>query len=146
MKIASLLLLLFLAGCAGSQSGAAYKRGETRGEMNVRMGVVEGVRRVMIEGTQSGVGAGAGAIVGGLAGSNVGRGKGATAGSVIGAVAGGVAGQALEENLSKKAGLEITVKLDNGQLVAITQEADVQFQPGERVRILSGQGVTRVSR
>jgi outer membrane lipoprotein SlyB len=64
---------------------------------------------------------------------------------VLGAVAGGVAGHALEERLTKNDGLEITVKLDSGQLLAITQEADEQFHPGERVRILSGQGATRVS-
>ena len=91
------------------------------------------------------VGALAGGIVGGVAGSNIGGGKGATIGTVLGAVAGGVAGQAIEEHASKKNGLEITVKLDGGQLVAITQEADEQFHPGERVRILSGRGTSRVS-
>ena len=56
---------LVLTGCAGSQSGSAYSRSQTRGEMHVRMGVVESVRNVTIEGTQSGVGAGAGAVDGG---------------------------------------------------------------------------------
>jgi outer membrane lipoprotein SlyB len=140
------LALTTLAGCAGSQSGSAYSRGQTRGEMNVRMGIVESVRPVKIEGTQSGVGAVAGGAIGGVAGSTVGQGKGSTIGSVVGAVLGGVAGQAIEERSTKKEGLEITVKLDSGQLIAITQEADEQFQTGDRVRILSGSGVTRVSR
>lgn len=138
------LAALALAGCA-SQSGSSYSRSQTRGEMTVRMGVVESVRQVTIEGTQSPVGAIAGGVVGGVAGSNIGGGKGSTIGSVLGAVAGGVAGHALEERLTKNDGLEITVKLDSGQLLAITQEADEQFHPGERVRILSGQGATRVS-
>jgi outer membrane lipoprotein SlyB len=47
--------------------------------------------------------------------------------------------------VTKKQGLEITVKLDNGELRAITQEADETFRPGERVRLLSGGGVTRVT-
>lgn len=136
---------LALAGCAGSQSGSSYTPSQARGEMTVRMGVVESVRQVTIEGEKSPVGALAGGIVGGVAGSNVGGGKGSTIGTVLGAVAGGVAGQAIEERVGKKAGLEITVKLDNGQLTAITQEADEQFHPGERVRILSGHGTTRVS-
>ena len=59
--------------------------------------------------------------------------------------AGGVAGAAVEEKATKKEGLEITVKLENGSYVAITQEADEEFKPGERVRILSGDGATRVS-
>jgi outer membrane lipoprotein SlyB len=136
---------VFLAGCAGSQSGSAYSRSQTRGEMQVRMGVVESVRTVTIEGTQSGVGAGAGAIVGGVAGSNIGHGRGSTVGSVLGAVVGGVAGQAIEERTSKKDGLEITIKLDSGHFIAVTQEADEQFRAGDKVRVLSGSGATRVS-
>ena len=141
----SAVVLLGLSACAGSQSGSAYSRSQTRGEMLVRMGVVESVRTVTIEGTQSGVGVVAGGVLGGIAGSNVGQGSGATAGAVLGAVLGGLAGQAIEEQGSKKAGLEITIKLDSGQIIAVTQEADEQFHPGERVRILSGDGVTRVS-
>ncbi|MDK9723627.1 MAG: glycine zipper 2TM domain-containing protein [Sterolibacteriaceae bacterium MAG5] len=136
--------MLALAGCA-SQSGSTYSRSQTRGEMTVRMGVVESVRQVTIEGTQSPVGAIAGGVVGGVAGSNIGGGKGSTIGSVLGAVAGGVAGQAIEEQATKKKGLEITIKLDGGQMIAVTQEADESFHPGERVRVLSGQGATRVS-
>ena len=64
---------------------------------------------------------------------------------ILGAVGGAVAGHAIEENVSKKAGLEITVKFDNGSMSAITQEADEQFHVGDRVRVLSGGGKTRVS-
>jgi outer membrane lipoprotein SlyB len=142
---AAILVILPLAGCAGSQSGGSYGRNQTRGEMSVRMGTVESVRQVTIEGTQSAVGTVAGGVIGGVAGSNVGKGKGSTIGSVLGAVAGGLAGQAIEEQATKKAGLEITIKLDNGQHIAVTQEADEQFHPGEHVRVLSGQGATRVS-
>lgn len=134
-----------LTGCASSQSGAAYSRSQTRGEMQVRLGVVESVRQVTIEGTQSGVGAVAGGVVGGIAGSNVGQGKGAAVGAVLGAVLGGLAGQAIEEQTSRKDGLEITITLDSGQMIAVTQEADEAFRPGDRVRVLSGDGVTRVS-
>jgi outer membrane lipoprotein SlyB len=141
----SAVALLGLSACAGSQSGSAYSRSQTRGEMLVRMGVVESVRTVTIEGTQSGVGAITGGVLGGIAGSNVGHGSGSTAGAVVGAVLGGLAGQAIEEQTSKKEGLEITIKLDSGQMIAVTQEADEQFHPGERVRILSGDGLTRVS-
>lgn len=56
---------------------------------------------------------------------------------MLGSVAGGVAGQAAEEVGTRKTRLEITVKLDGGKLVAITQEADEAFRPGERVRISS---------
>lgn len=137
--------MALLGGCASSMSGGAYSRPQARQAQEVRMGVVESVRPVKIEGTKSPVGAGAGAIVGGVAGSNIGSGKGSTVGAVLGAVAGGLAGAAIEEGVTHKEGLEITVRLDNGRMIAVTQEADEQFRAGERVRILSGGGVTRVT-
>lgn len=142
---ASALAVLMMAACASSDSGSTYSRSQARSEMHVRMGVVESVRRVTIEATRSGVGAVAGGAVGGVAGSEIGHGKGSTVGSILGAVAGGIAGQAIEDKVNKKDGLEITIKLDNGQLIAVTQEADEAFQVGERVRVLSGGGATRVS-
>jgi outer membrane lipoprotein SlyB len=138
--------LLIGSGCASrSNSGSVYTPGEAQREQTVRMGVVESVRQVTIEKAPSGVGAVAGGVVGGVAGGSVGGGRGSTITSVLGAVAGGLAGQAIEGGVGRKAGLEITVKLDNGELRAITQEADEPFKPGERVRLLSGTGVTRVS-
>ena len=138
--------LLVMGGCAGpSNSGGIYTPGQAQREQTVRMAVVEGVRQVTIEKAPSGVGAVAGGVVGGVAGSSVGGGKGSTITSILGAVAGGLAGQAIEGGVGRKAGLEITVKLDNGELRAITQEADEQFKPGDRVRLLSGTGVTRVT-
>ena len=136
---------VFIAGCASTSSGSVYSGGQARQEQTVRMGVVESVRQVIIEGIKSGVGTVAGGVVGGVAGSNVGGGKGSTIGTILGAVAGGLAGKAIEEGVSKKQGLEITVKLDNGEMRAITQDADENFRPGERVRLLSGGGVTRVT-
>lgn len=138
--------VLISAGCASSRSGEVYSRDQARQEQVVRMGVVEAVKPVQIEGTKTPVGGLAGAAVGGVAGSNVGGGKGQIIGGIIGAVAGGLAGAAAEEGLTRKQGLEITVRLDNGSLIAVVQEADQQFAPGDRVRVLSGHGATRVSR
>jgi outer membrane lipoprotein SlyB len=142
----ALVALLFVSGCASTSSGSVYSGAQARGEQTVRMGVVESVRQVTIEGSKSGVGALAGGAVGGVAGSNIGGGsRGSAIGTILGAVAGGVAGDAIEHGTTKKQGLEITVKLDNGELRAVTQDADEAFRPGERVRLLSGSGVTRVT-
>lgn len=148
MKTTALALtfILLLGGCASSLSGSTYSRDQARGEMSVRMGVVESVRQVQIEGTRSPVGSIAGGVIGGVAGRNMGGGSGSIVGSVVGAVAGGIAGSAIEEGVTRQTGLEITVKLDNGQFIAVTQAADEDFRPGERVRVLSGRGATRVSR
>jgi len=135
-----------ITGCASTSSGSVYSGGQARQEQTVRMGVVESVRQVSIEGSKSGVGTVAGGLVGGVAGSNVGGGsRGSAVGTILGAVAGGLAGNAIEQGTTKKQGLEITVKLDNGEFRAITQDADEAFRPGERVRLLSGGGVTRVT-
>ena len=147
-QLAALTLALVataLAGCTSSKSGSAYTRDQTRQEMVVRTGVVESVREVQIEGTKSGVGPAAGAVAGGVGGSHVGGGKGQIVGAVVGAVVGGLAGSAIEEGVTRKTGLEITVRLDNGQLTAIVQEGDEIFRAGDRVRLLSGAGGTRVT-
>lgn len=143
--IVALLVAALLGGCAGSLSGGSYSRSQAREEMTVRMGVVESVRNVAIEGEKGMAGTVAGAVLGGYAGSKIGAGRGSELAAVLGAVGGAVAGRALEEKVTSKQGLEITVKLDDGKLIAVTQEADEQFHPGERVRVLSGSGSTRVS-
>ena len=141
----ALITAAVLGGCASSQSGSAYERHQARQEMSVRLGVVESVRQVQLEGTKSPAGTVAGGALGGLAGSNIGHGRGSTAGAIVGVVIGAMAGSAVEEQITKKDGLEITVKLDSGELIAVTQEADEAFHPGERVRVLRGSGSSRVT-
>ncbi len=137
---------LVLSGCPASMSGGAYSRGQAREAQDVRLGYVESVRQVLIEGTKSGVGTVGGAALGGLAGSTIGKGRGQVAGAIGGAVLGGLAGSAIEENATRQPGLEITVQLDNGRMLAVTQAADEPFYPGDRVRVLIGyDGTTRVA-
>jgi len=142
---AAIAAVVLAAGCAQGLGGGSYTREEARREQNVRMGIVESVRPVQIEGTRSGVGPAAGAVIGGIAGSGVGQGRGSSVAAVIGGVAGGVAGQAIEQGATRRTGVEITVKLDNGELKAIVQEADETFRAGERVRILSDGRTSRVT-
>ncbi len=149
MRITRLITILalsaLLGACASSNSGSVYSRDEARKVQTVRTGVVESVRQVKLEGTKSPVGTVAGGVVGGVAGSTVGGGKGQAIATVLGAVVGGLAGSAAEEGFTRKDGIEITVKLDSGSMLAIVQEADERFNPGERVRVLESRGVTRVS-
>lgn len=143
--LAALAATAILAGCATSKSGDVYSRDEALREQTVRLATVESVRPVTIQGTRSGIGAAAGGIAGGVAGSGVGHGKGSTIAGVLGAVGGGVAGQALEEGATRKNGVEITVRLQNGELRAIVQEETDKFVAGQKVRLLTSGGVTRVS-
>jgi outer membrane lipoprotein SlyB len=143
--LASFAASVVLVGCASSKSGDVYSRDEALREQTVRLATVESVRPVTIQGTRSGIGAAAGGVVGGVAGSGVGHGKGSTIAGVLGAVGGGVAGQALEEGTTRKGGVEITVRLANGELRAIVQEETDKFVAGQKVRLLTSGGVTRVS-
>lgn len=144
--IVALALASVLAGCAyPPQSASVYHYYQTQNEQVVRTGTVESTRNVTIANPESGVGSMGGAALGGLAGSNIGSGTGQAAGVIAGAIAGGLLGQRVERSASDKAGIEITVRLDTGELVAITQTADELFRPGERVRLLSNGQTTRVT-
>lgn len=138
-------LALLLGGCAYHGGSADYRGYEARGEQSVRFGVVESVREVRIDPRETGVGTAAGAVLGGMAGSHVGRGSGEVAGAIGGAILGGILGQNVERSANERKGLELTVLLDSGKYVAVVQEADEAFRAGDRVRILSGRGSTRVT-
>ena len=145
IPLTALMALVILAGCASSNRGDVYSRGEARKEQTVRLATVESVRPVQIEGTRTPIGTVAGGALGGIAGSGVGGGRGSAAAAVLGAVGGGLAGAAIEEGVTRKQGVEITVRLENGELRAIVQEETDKFVAGQKVRLLSSGGVTRVS-
>ena len=145
--ILALALVTSLSGCVvAPHSASVYSGYQTQNEQTVRMAMVESIREVTITNRNTGTGAMTGAALGGIAaGSNVGGGNGSIAAGIVGAVAGGLVGQAVEANANNRKGFEITVKLDNGELRAITQEADEMFRVGERVRLLSAGRTTRVT-
>ncbi len=140
--------VVLLAGCAApGLGGGNYTRAQVRGEQTVRLGVVENVRDVAIDARDTGTGTLAGAAIGGLAGSTLGGGhKANAAGSIAGAVIGGIIGSAVEKDANDRKGVDVTVRLEGGKLIAVTQEKDEEFRVGDKVRILSGQGTTRVTR
>lgn len=147
-KYLAILAVLLLAACAPSQRGDVYQRGQALRAQTVELAVVETVRPVQIAGTNSGVGTVGGAAVGGIAGSTVGGGSRANAvGAIAGAIIGGVVGSAVEQSASQKPGVEVTVRLDSGRMIAVIQDdAGEAFRPGDRVRVLSDGVTTRVAR
>lgn len=142
-------LCLFMVACAQHRaqdpSATTYSRDQTLHVQQVEFGTVTSVRSVQIEGTQSGIGAAAGTVVGGVAGSGIGDGRGSTIAAVLGGVAGGVLGDKAENAVTKKAGLELTVQLDDGEMISVVQEAEETFRVGDRVRLLTSHGVARIS-
>lgn len=147
---AALVSSVAMSGCAyNSSSPDVYTASQAQREETVRMATVESVRGVKISsnnGQPSGLGAIGGGALGAVAGSAIGGGRGSILTGIVGGLAGAVAGNAVENTAAVKSGLEITVRLDNGDMRAITQTATGEvFQAGERVRLLSSGGVTRVT-
>jgi outer membrane lipoprotein SlyB len=144
---AVLSTVALLAGCANpSASSGVYTYGQAQREQIVRAGTVTGVRPIVIQrdGT-SGGGMLAGGALGGVAGNAVGGGTGRTIATVGGAILGALAGNAVENRVGKSSGLEITVRLDNGETRVVAQEADLPLSVGQRVQVISGAGPTRVA-
>jgi outer membrane lipoprotein SlyB len=77
----------------------------------------------------------------------MGGGKGSYVLAVIGALAGGLIGAAAEEGLTRTQGVEITVREDDGTLRAYVQQVEPNevFRVGERVRIMTVNGTSRVA-
>ncbi len=147
---ASLIGLASLQGCAYQSSAAdVYRGGQAQREAHIRFGVVESTRLVKIQ-NDNGQPSGLGTLGGGLAGAAIGSAFGGGHGSLITGVGGGIAGALVgnqaEQRFSTTDGVEITVRLDDGSLRAITQEVTREiFYAGDRVRLLTSQGVTRVT-
>lgn len=124
----------------------AVNRSEVGAMRNVESGTVRGVRSVTIQNDSRGVATATGAALGGIAGSTIGGGRRAnTAGAVAGAAAGGAVGNRMARGA--RSGVEVTVELESGRTIAVTQEGNVnQFRVGDRVQVSSDGRTTRVSR
>lgn len=139
-----------LASCAqDSLSGNVYSRDEARTVQSVHPGRVVALRPVKIEG-RSQTGALLGGVAGGLLGREIGGSRpGHTAGAIGGSLAGAAIGSHLEQSLSSRNGLEITVKLDKGDNVSIVQEVNPKqpwpFSIGDRVKVVYSGRSARVT-
>ncbi len=137
-------MILITSGCAPSTSGNVYSRSEVKTAQRARHGEVVYVREVAIEGT-SGLGTIAGGAMGYVLGSAVGGGSGKSIAKTGGAIAGAVAGGAAERAATTQRGLEITVEMENGELIVVVQGADEHFDVGDSVRVITrSDGTARV--
>jgi outer membrane lipoprotein SlyB len=135
--ITAVLLTVVMAGCTPkSMSGDVYSRERAQKVQTVEYGEVVEVRQVLIEGTKSGLGAVGGGALGGALGSGVGSGAGSTIAVVGGVIVGALAGGAAEEAATKTPGVEVTVRMDAGNTIALVQGVDPPVRAGDRVRIL----------
>jgi outer membrane lipoprotein SlyB len=139
--------LVALSGCSTQNVGGSdYTASQVRGEQTVQIGTVMGVHPVSIQGGGDNLfGTIAGGVAGAALGHVVGQGVGNMAATALGAMAGAGAGNAIEASGAKQNGVQVTIRLDSGYVVAVTQGADEKFTNGERVQVLGGAGATRVT-
>lgn len=143
--VIALAASLGLAGCVTqqpygvrnggyAQQGQRYDRGSNRCQ---QCGVVQDVQQVYVQKNSNGtLGAVLGAVAGGLLGNTVGKGDGRKAATVAGAVAGGVVGdQVGKRSGGSETAWQVSVRLDNGQYVTVTQRDDPGVRRGDYVEI-----------
>ncbi len=134
----SLISLIFMFGaCTQSRSSKVYTEDQALQGEDVESGVVENVEKVTLRKDGTIVGTVGGSVIGGIAGSTIGGGKGKTIATTAGVIIGGLLGSWLETAVTDRDALKLVVRLDSGEKLAIVQEADVPFKPGERVNVLT---------
>lgn len=149
--VATAAASLALAGCAslppaltGSYESSAhvYTPDQAQQVQRVQIGTVIDVQNVLIAAgaTETTTGSAVGAALGALTGGLGGQGNGKTALRVVGALVGGVAGNKAAGAAYKQPGLQIAVRLDGGDVVSVTQAADVQIGVGQRVQLIGADG------
>lgn len=101
-------------------------------------GTVSSINAIEQKGEGSGLGAIAGGIVGGVLGNQVGGGDGRKLATIAGAAGGAFAGHQIEKNVKSTKHYEVAVRMDDGAVRHFSYEAQPQFQPGDKVRVVDG--------
>lgn len=142
LLIAAALASAALAGCeTAPYNNGGYGRPapvyDSRPARCDSCGVVKEVQQVYVERKSNGtLGAVIGAVAGGLLGNTVGKGDGRKAATVAGAVAGGVVGNKVATaNGATDVAWRVTVRLDDGRYVTVTQREDPQVREGDYVQV-----------
>jgi outer membrane lipoprotein SlyB len=120
-------------------SANGYTMNQAQTVQGVQLGTVISLHSVTLAGSQTGIGVLGGGAAGAALGHEIGGGHGQQLATIVGALAGALGGQALEGAASGEQGELVTVKLDSGQVLAITQAADTPLRVGERVQVLTSQ-------
>jgi outer membrane lipoprotein SlyB len=135
---ALLAAIAVFPGCDATSPASANRvsRSDTGRSSSVANGEVIYVREVVIEGESGTAGALAGGVLGLAVGDQFGGGRARNLTRAAGAVGGAAAGSAVAQRVTERTGLEITVELDNGEVLAVIQAADQDFRVGDSVRVL----------
>ena len=102
-------------------------------------GTVENFRQMEVKGDGSALGAVAGGATGALIGHQFGRGTGKDLMTIAGAVGGAFAGHEIEKNVRKKTRYEISVRMEDGSMRTLSQDAAPAWRIGDHVRVINNQ-------
>lgn len=134
LSLATLVVGLVLTGCQAFSSRPLVARSTINTALTADHGTVTDVRLVTLEGRSSEIGRNAG-LIGLAAGTGVGHGTGRYMAVAGGYDLGEVLGAAVEERLTRKSGQMLTVRLDSGRVVVVTQNASAKIQVGDEVLV-----------
>lgn len=138
LAASALGLMFVVTGCASSYGGSDVASSTVGEVARVKEGTVVSVLPVRIEAGKgnSTLGTVVGAAIGGIAGSQLGGGKEENAiGAIVGATAGGAIGNQVAKGANTRPGYEYTIRLTSGELISVTQGADIAIPVGASVLI-----------
>ena len=137
------LNFLLLAGCSTNAPVTSSKVGSIQKEqtVTVKKGTVAAIKNVAIQGTSSRAGSTVGSVTGSILGSTV-----PVAGSIIGSLVGGALGGEAQKAAGKKAAYELTLQLETGERVIVTQLADTEFKVGDKIQLTTTGTTARVTK
>lgn len=140
LLITMLVSSVWLSGCSTTRVAETNRSKAPRIE-TVQTGRVLSVKNVTMTGERSSTGRQIGSVTGRVAGGAMGSGYGSVAGSIIGSMVGGIIGARSDNTVRTLAGLELAVKLDDGQYITVTQlRAKTTFKVGDKVKLTMNQG------
>ncbi len=135
-----LIVFNFTACTSTNPYGTAYSASDAQSISQVYFGEIINLTPVTIDANSGNqlIGSIAGAAIGGILGSDIGGGTGSELASIGAGVVGSYAGSKIADEVGKKNGVNITIKLEGtGETVSIVQPVDPNqlFKIGERVQI-----------
>jgi outer membrane lipoprotein SlyB len=138
-----LILSVLLVGCSSNPSYSADSIGQVS---QVKQGKIIDIQEVNIKGS-SNIGAQIGGLGGAFGGAFAGAGAGmltSIAGSIGGAIVGGIAGGATEDVITSSKAYQFTIKLNDGETIAVLQQDNKDLKVGDKVKIFASGNNTRI--
>ena len=135
-------LTLTISACSNNAPVAKNQSGTMSKEsvVTVKQATVTSVKNVSIMGRKGRVGGTVGSVAGSILGSSI-----PVAGSIIGSIIGSAVGSEADKEFSKQKGLEITLQLESGTKVVVTQLAETAFKAGDKVQLIMQDNKARVA-